>query len=604
MTTKPLQIKNTAPAVAFLVDQIGSVTPREQVIRELVENAKQACLNRLKIEPEMAGKLRIEISIDKYELDVNHRMCLRIADNGIGIEAGQFQELCNTMLSSGQEQGLMANFGMGAKVAGMYHNPLGMRYCSWTPKGSMAATLYRDEAGTYGMRENPEGACIVEVPPELADETMCIFTTGGAPRGTCVTLLGAKIDDHTALGTKAGTAHIISYLRNRYFDLDDRVTIMVRMFRHTPRIMPYEEFIKAETSQYSRCESAYSYVVANSDALGVLELDAARVFWSISPVGSAKRQGGTGNIANAKHALVFQGECYESRESARAQAELKRYGIVAGFNRVRLFIQPTMPDVKSNPSRTALERIGGLEMPHAEWQRQFQERMPQEIRDLIERELERMEPRSKQDFERILNLDWFRTPKYKPDTAGADHVAASASGAALFPESIGLDEPVPAVEPQPRKKPVKDPLDGGRPAIKRGEGVDAPEVRWVGEDQSDLLRGHAGEYVPAASGDVLYCNKDYRLFGDLVSTMRDSFPQHDERQIVSAIREQYEITMVCLVVGWRKMKATRAVTDEGILAAMIEPQAFSTAVLASYLTHHNNTIAALRKANPAMLQTA
>ena len=237
-------------------------------------------------------------------------------------------------------------------------------------------------------------------------------------------------------------------------------------------------------------------------------------------------------------------------------------------------------------------------------QRQFQERMPQAIRDLIEDELGRMEPRSKQDFERILNLEWFRTPKYKPDTAGADHVAESASGAPEFPEAVGLEEPATAVEPQPRKKPVKDPLDGGRPAIKCGEGVDAPEVRWVGEDQSDLLRGHAGEYVAAASGDVVYCNKDYRLFGDLVSTMRDSFPQHDERQIIEVIREQYEVTMVCLVVGWRKMKATRAVTDEGVLAAMIEPQAFSTAVLASYLTHHNNTIAALRKANPAMQQVA
>ena len=603
MTTKPLQIKNTAPAVAFLVDQIGSVTPREQVIRELVENAKQACLNRLKIEPEMAGKLRIEIGIDKYELDVNRRMCLRIADNGIGIEAGQFQELCNTMLSSGQEQGLTANFGMGAKVAGMYHNPLGMRYCSWTPKGSMAATLYRDEAGTYGMKENSDGACIVEVPPELADGTMCVFTTGGAPRGTCVTLLGTKIDDHTALSDRGGTKYIVGYLRNRYFELDDRVQIVVRMFRGTPGIMPYEEFISEKVSQYRSCESGSDYVLANSDATGLLELDAARVFWSISPVGKA-RQVGTGAIANAKHALVFQGECYESREGARAQAELKRYGIVAGFNRVRLFIQPTMPDVKSNPSRTALERIGGLEMPHAEWQRQFQERMPQAIRDLIEDELGRMEPRSKQDFERILNLEWFRTPKYRPHATGQDEVAQSASGAPEFPENIGSDDPVAVAEHQPRRKPVKDPLDGGKPAIKRGEGVDAPEVRWVGEGHSDSLRGHAGEYVAVASGDVLYCNKDYRLFGDLVSTMRDSFPQHDERQIIEVIREQYEVTMVCLVVGWRKMKATRAVTDEGVLAAMIEPQAFSTAVLASYLTHHNNTIAALRKANPAMLQMA
>lgn len=603
MTTKPLQIKNTASAVAFLVNQIGSVTTREQVIRELVENAKQACLNRLKIEPEMAGKLRVEISIDKYELDVNGRLCMRIADNGIGIEAGHFQELCNTMLSSGQEQGLTANFGMGAKVAGMYHNPLGMRYCSWTPKGSMAATLYRDDAGTYGMKENGDGACVVEVPPDLADETMCIFTTGGAPRGTCVTLLGARPDEHTALSDRGGTRYIIGYLRNRYFELDDRVQILVRVFRRTPDITCYGDLISNEESQYRRAESGSDYVGANSDALGTLDLDSARVFWSISPAGKA-RQVGSGAIANAKHALVFQNECYESVEGQRAQSELKRYGIVAGFNRVRLFIQPTMPDVKSNSSRTALERIGGLEMPHAEWQRQFQERMPQAIRDLIEQELGRMEPRSKQDFERILNLDWFRTPKYKPDTAGSEHVAESASGAPEFPEAVGLEQPAPVAEHQSRKKPVKDPLDGGRPAIRRGEGVDAPEVRWVGEDQSDLLRGHAGEYVPAASGDVLYCSRDYRLFGDLVATMRESFPQHDERQIVSAIREQYEITMVCLVVGWRKMKATRAVTDEGILAAMIEPQAFSAAVLASYLTHHNNTIAALRKANPAMLQMA
>ena len=79
---------------------------------------------------------------------------LCVIDNGVGMDGEDLRKLMNYMFSSGKQQGVTGNFGIGAKVAGLTHSPNGMVYQVWKEgHGYFGILMKHPENDQYGLRQ-------------------------------------------------------------------------------------------------------------------------------------------------------------------------------------------------------------------------------------------------------------------------------------------------------------------------------------------------------------------------------------------------------------------------------------------------------------------
>ena len=123
-----MKTKNTS----FSIDQLGKQCGKLQYVRELTQNSIEAILDD-------KGSGEIFWTFDREEKKETGIHKLSIIDNGPGMTGEDLRSLMNNMYSSGKKQSIDGNFGIGAKVAGLYRSPKGMLYKS-----------YRDGKGVLG----------------------------------------------------------------------------------------------------------------------------------------------------------------------------------------------------------------------------------------------------------------------------------------------------------------------------------------------------------------------------------------------------------------------------------------------------------------------
>lgn len=87
---------------------------------------------------------------------------------------------------------------------------------------------------------------------------------------------------------------------------------------------------------------------------------------------------------------------------SRYGAQIKKYGIHAGSNQVRLFVEVMLPDVEWDASRTMLVRKDGKELPEEQWQSEFAAKMPQEIKNLMDSEFAKMQTQNTEHLRKLL----------------------------------------------------------------------------------------------------------------------------------------------------------------------------------------------------------
>ena len=111
-----LQVDDEDFLVASLIDRC----PKVMMLRELVKNAVEAASLTA------GGQGNVSIGV----VDISGVQKLAIRNTGPGMDAGKLHSMCNLAASFGKTKGLKGNFGMGAKVASLGANPLGVRYHS------------------------------------------------------------------------------------------------------------------------------------------------------------------------------------------------------------------------------------------------------------------------------------------------------------------------------------------------------------------------------------------------------------------------------------------------------------------------------------------
>ncbi|KAK0342463.1 hypothetical protein LTR94_022196 [Friedmanniomyces endolithicus] len=210
----PLKIGDTDFLVASTIERC----PKIMMIRELVRNAIEAA------EHDETGHGLVEFSAVQ-ELGATK---LVIWNNGPGMSADELYNMCDLASSIGKEKGLDANFGMGAKVASLPSNKLGLRYRS-CKAGRVSQVVIGYREGVYGRLkiELADGTT-----QEVLDVTEDAVLTGRNAQSdwTEVTLFGNRPDQDTVRDPYDGDPPVdiqwlASYLYHRFY----RVPANVRL---------------------------------------------------------------------------------------------------------------------------------------------------------------------------------------------------------------------------------------------------------------------------------------------------------------------------------------------------------------------------------------
>src|SRR5690349_21617720 len=112
------------------------------MLRELVMNAIEAA------EKAPEGQRRVELS-GKSVPECGDARKLAIWNTGPGMTSAELDHICDLAASLGKDMALEGNFGMGAKVASLPSNTLGMRYRSCRD-GVVSQVLLGKRDGVYG----------------------------------------------------------------------------------------------------------------------------------------------------------------------------------------------------------------------------------------------------------------------------------------------------------------------------------------------------------------------------------------------------------------------------------------------------------------------
>src|SRR6266536_5702554 len=141
--TLPMTVKNTG----FLLDRLGQDCHPLQFLRELTQNSIEAIKRTQK-----SGQIIWDVEWNGLELRGDGIMKLCVIDTGDGMTGQEMVEHINKLSSSGAEQSLSGNYGVGAKIAAATRNHAGMVYLSWKKKQAAMIHLWRNaEDGAYGL---------------------------------------------------------------------------------------------------------------------------------------------------------------------------------------------------------------------------------------------------------------------------------------------------------------------------------------------------------------------------------------------------------------------------------------------------------------------
>lgn len=190
--------------LATWIDRESQTMHDLQVWRELVQNGIEAGATI--------------ISIDGWQDPETGQWFTRCTDNGTGMTPDQLIKHLSTLHV---RKGSDSNYGIGARIASLPHNPAGVTFATRTADGNEQMVRLVRERGAYGIKEW-----------ELEDGTLddVVVPTDGelsrlkGPSGTAVILHG---DGKTGTWDESMAYQIHRFLTGRYFDFPPNVAIYV-----------------------------------------------------------------------------------------------------------------------------------------------------------------------------------------------------------------------------------------------------------------------------------------------------------------------------------------------------------------------------------------
>jgi hypothetical protein len=588
MTTQRMQVEDTT----FLIDRLGADCAPLQYVRELTSNAIQAIQERQR--QGWRGQGRIIWDVDWPLIPPLQAYKLRISDNGTGMTGPQIQRYINQLSSSGREQGLDKNFGLGAKIAGCVTNPAGMLYRSWVSGAGVVATLWKDPRAGYGL-EQFEVSTGVFAHYANADESTKPEPIDDC--GTSVTLFGSSREgEHTFMPPGSKNKWLIKYLNDRYFDVPGDIKIQVRNFQRTDHegwpTSPEQGMGEAAGSQLRTIVGMRENLNRVKLDFGIVRLSNANAHWWLLPEDDVQQK----DIWESRGhcAALFQGELYDFQRTQAARSRIREFGIVFGTNRVVLYLEPHADRVPivSNTARSSL-LVEGQPLPWDQWAAEFRHAIPEPLRAMMDEITSRAgESDHREAIKRRLReiRDLLRVTRYRPQPGGPVQI----DGGLLGGEA-------PTSPAAPRSSGGRSGTHGGTAgnlygALIRSGGVegapvtprdDVPQINWIGlangTREPDDLDDRAARYLQPQN--LLQINTDFRVFTDLrrycAAQYNPSGDENIESKIEDVVREWIEFQLVEAVIGVQALQGSQRWDSNTVKQALSE-EALTAAVLPRY----------------------
>jgi hypothetical protein len=353
----PLTVANTT----FLLERLSLEAGPTLFARELTRNAIDASAKRV-----------------VWDLDWGHYGATKIPkltciDDGEGMTAAELVAHFGSLFSTGRTLDHDANFGVGGKISTAVFNPAGVEVRSWRAGRGHVVLLRADPAsGEFGLAPiGDDGGPVREATPDERPDLI-------GDHGTMIVLHGETPDAVTAdppAGVRKRSTWLWGLLNRRFFDVDESVTVEVRLGTGRRRSVTQHELVEVPGMRAT--------LAAAAETGGTVALTGGRAHWWVLPAGNTPEESGlSGHVG-----LLFQGEIYDRDGGPVGAAKLQRLGVLVGANRVVVYIEPDGGGgvLSPNTARTHLLLDSGP-LPWPTWEAEFAAALPGPIAELMTRQ--------------------------------------------------------------------------------------------------------------------------------------------------------------------------------------------------------------------------
>jgi hypothetical protein len=333
--------------IDFTVSRQIEQCPKTMMLRELAMNAIEAAAKA------PAGRRIVEIK-GKAIPECGDTRKLTIWNTGPGMSSTELDHICDLAASLGKDMALEGNFGMGAKVASLPSNTLGMRYRSCR-NGVVSQVVLGKREGIYGKVWIPiEDSFeeVVDVTEQVAQELEYRLDEDW----TEVVLYGNRPDQDTVADPYDGDPKqdrqwITTYLYHRFYSLPEGVELNLHEGTH-PR----------------DGRRQFKPIPERADAFGRVEAvdvgEGIRIHYLYDPIyqdgGHNKSISGSLTSSVSTTAIVFRDEMYDVRKGRKWAADAPAFGIPFGARHISVHVE--LPDnfpVRHEPYRRFVQLTGG-----------------------------------------------------------------------------------------------------------------------------------------------------------------------------------------------------------------------------------------------------
>lgn len=580
-----MTVKNTG----FLLDRLGEDCHPLQFLRELTTNAIEAITRT----PEKTGEITWDVDWVTLDLEGRYKLC--IIDNGVGMTGDEMVEYINQLSSSVSEQTLTGNYGVGGKIATATRNHAGVVYLSWKDEQGDLIHFWRDpDCGAYGLKQfdAKDGAYpyYIAIEDDVKPEII-------RKHGTKIVLLGHREDQNTmeppTPETPSPSRWISKYLNTRYYRFPKGITVKAREGWEYQRSDKDRNVLRNITGQER-------YLNEHCESKGSVQLTDAQAHWWILKDEPALGNN-SGFIESSGHVgALYQNELYEMATARSGSAKLQNFGVIFGYRQVVLYVEPKPTPqrrVTTNTARTLL-LINNEPLPWSEWASEFRDKMPEEIKSLVEEKASAssVADQSKSIRERLKQiLDLFRVSRYRPAVDGdvriddqmttrggqpkRDSTGSTGCGTGHSGGEGGTTGGVYAIfqkdEGTPGKRVQPDPF---------------PDVDWIsvkdGTRQSGMLEDRAAKFL--VDQNRLLINADFRAFNDMVAKFMKDLGGNAAflEAVEDAVHGWFQQALMETVIGVQALRNAKEWSPQDIENALSE-QALTAAVMPRYHVHNS-----------------
>jgi hypothetical protein len=394
----------------FIADKLASELLPDQEYREACKNAEEA-VRRL-INSGGADSGRIEFDVDWPLLEADGSWLICCADDGDGMDRAELQRYTITLAVRGanDNQSIYGNQGMGLKISGPTRHK----------RGVLIRSLKNGEATMVQIGWNGHEYDLIPIGPD--NETVATVGLEMFPpfiiergSGTVVTFSGNTEGDNTFAPPGRPRGWLFKYLHQRFFKFShDGIELFVRVPSGDEEDWPRtreeatERQGKRTPGKSFNLSRVYGTATIWDDAAdkdgadrrGIVdlpgnlvdEIPSARVHWWVLPTGPGSDVS-TRTASGGSIAVLYQNELHDWRTSNQANPLFARMGVLFGKSRVGFVLEP-QGTVSSDFARAHVLVNGQPVFESNAWQawsEQFRALMPDQIKQTMAEEQERLQ---------------------------------------------------------------------------------------------------------------------------------------------------------------------------------------------------------------------